>query len=123
MVALAVICVLAIGGAIAYFVNARASVQAEISTAPAVARTSDIDAVLAEDHVVFRSTALGDSYGKLSVVTLADPSDGFSAEGVATGGRTTVLHINIAPRVRPGTYELTIVGWNRSARRSEPSTA
>jgi len=74
IVALSVICVLAVAGAITYFVNARASVQAEISSAPAVARTSDIDALLAEDHVVFRSTALGDSYGKLSVVSLADPS-------------------------------------------------
>lgn len=74
LVALAVICVLAIGGAIGYFVYARARVQAEVSTSPVVAQTSDIDALLAEDHVVFRSTALGESYGKLSVVALADPS-------------------------------------------------
>ena len=74
LVALAVICMLAIAGAIGYFVYARASVQAEASAAPAIARTSDLDALLAEDHVVFRSTALGDSYGKLSVVSLADPS-------------------------------------------------
>jgi len=74
MAALSVICVLAVVGAVAYFVNARASVQAEISAAPAVAQTSDIDALLAEDHIVFRSTALGDSYGKLSVVSLADPA-------------------------------------------------
>ena len=30
--------------------------------------------MLAQDRVVFRSTALGDTYGKLSVVALADPA-------------------------------------------------
>ena len=73
LVALTVICVLAIGGALAYFVNARSTAQADMATAPSVAQT-DAGALLGSDHVVFRSTALGETYGKLSVVALADPS-------------------------------------------------
>lgn len=71
---LTVICVLAVGGALAYFAYARSDADAQMTAAPPVAQTSDLDALLAADHVVFRSTALGSSYGKLSVVALADPA-------------------------------------------------
>jgi len=74
LVALSVICVLAIGAAIGYFMYQRANASAEMAAAPAVAQTSNLDSLLAEDHVVFRSTALGDSYGKLSVVALDHPA-------------------------------------------------
>ena len=73
-IALTVICVLAVGGAMAYFAYARSTADAQMANAPAVAQTSDLDALLAADHVVFRSTALGQSYGRLSVVALADPA-------------------------------------------------
>ena len=74
LVALVVICVLAVAGAAAYFAYARSSADAQMAGAPSVAQTSNLDALLAADRVVFRSTALGDSYGKLSVVPLADPT-------------------------------------------------
>jgi hypothetical protein len=74
LVSLTVICVLAIGGALTYFAYARSSADAQMANAPAVAQTSDLQALLDQDHVVFRSTALGESYGKLSVVSLADPT-------------------------------------------------
>lgn len=74
VISLAVISVLVIGGAAAYFAYARSSADAQMANAPAVAQTSDLQALLDQDHVVFRSTALGDSYGKLAVVSLADPS-------------------------------------------------
>ena len=72
LVALAVICVLALGGAVAYFVNARSTADAQVADAPAVSETN-VESLLGADRVVFRSTALGNSYGKLSVVPLDDP--------------------------------------------------
>ena len=74
VVALVIVCVLAVGGALAYFIYAKSSTEEEIATAPLVAQTSDLDAILAQDHVVFRSTALGETYGKLSAVSLSDPT-------------------------------------------------
>lgn len=74
LVALVVICVLAVAGAASYFAYARSSADAQMASAPSLAQTSDLDALLTADRVVFRSTALGDSYGKLSVVALADPT-------------------------------------------------
>lgn len=74
MIALIVICVLAVGGAAAYFGYARSSAQAQMASAPAVAQTSDLAALLAQDHVVFRSAALDDAYSRLSVVALGDPA-------------------------------------------------
>src|SRR6478735_4111488 len=74
MVVLIVICVVAIGGAIAYFGYARTSAEAQLSAVAVVSRSSDLDALLSQDHVVFRSTALDETYGRLSVVALADPA-------------------------------------------------
>jgi hypothetical protein len=74
LLALIVICVLAVGGAAAYFGYARSSAEAQIASAPVVAQTSDPAALLAQDHVVFRSAALDDTYSRLSVVSLADPA-------------------------------------------------
>lgn len=74
MIALIVICVLAVGGAVAYVGYARSSAQAQVSLAQVVSRSTDLDTMLAQDHVVFRSTALDETYGRLSVVTLADPA-------------------------------------------------
>ncbi len=74
LIALIVICVLAVGGAAAYFGYARSSAEAQMASAPAVAQTSDLAALLAQDHVVFRSAALDDAYSRLSVVALGDPA-------------------------------------------------
>ena len=74
MLLLAVICVLAIGGAASYFGYARSSAEAQVSAVQVVPWSADLDAVLAQDHVVFRSTALDDTYGRLSVAALADPA-------------------------------------------------
>jgi hypothetical protein len=49
-------------------------VEARIPSAPAVAQTADLDALLVQDHVVFRSTAVGETYGRLIVVALVDPA-------------------------------------------------
>jgi hypothetical protein len=41
---------------------------------------------------------------------LADPPKGFSAAAVDVGGQSVVLQVDVAPRTRAGTYELTVVG-------------
>ncbi len=74
LIALVVVVVLAIGAAIAYFSYQRSTADAQVSNAPAVEQATDLDSMLATDRVVFRSTALGPTYGKLAVVALADPS-------------------------------------------------
>lgn len=74
MTLLAVVCLVATGGAVAYFVHARAVDTAAQESTPTVAQTDDISGVLAQPHVAFRSTALGAAYGQLAVVPLADPT-------------------------------------------------
>ena len=74
VIMLIVICILAVAGAAAYFANARSSAEAQMADAPAVSQTAHLDSILAQDRVVFRSTALGETYGRLSVVPLSNPS-------------------------------------------------
>jgi len=74
LIVLVVVVVLAIGAAIAYFGYQRSTADAQASTAPVVQQATDLPSMLATDRVVFRSTALGPTYGRLSVVALADPS-------------------------------------------------
>jgi hypothetical protein len=71
---LAVVCILAAGGAIGYFLHARSTEAVAQESAPDVPQTSDVSRILAGDHVVFRSSALGQTYGRLAVVPLSDPS-------------------------------------------------
>ena len=74
LIALVVVVVLAIGGAIGYFVYARSATTAQAGQQPSVPQVADAAGILAGDHVVFRSTALGDTYGRMAVVPLADPA-------------------------------------------------
>ena len=59
MIVLVVVIVLAIGAAIGYFTYQRSSADAQASNAPVVEQATDLNSMLATDHVVFRSTALG----------------------------------------------------------------
>jgi subtilisin family serine protease len=43
-------------------------------------------------------------------LALGDPPGGFSAQSVVASGRAAVLHVEVAARVEPGTYEVTIIG-------------
>lgn len=73
-VLLTVVLVLALGlGTSAYVLHARAAQVAAQAKNPSVGQ-AELTTVLAAPHVVFRSTALGSSYGEVSVVSLADPS-------------------------------------------------
>jgi hypothetical protein len=73
VLALIVVSLIAVGGAAAYVVKARADRRAVESTTPQVAQTA-LATVLAGPRIVFRNTARGPEYGKVAVVALSDPS-------------------------------------------------
>lgn len=66
--------VVLLAGAGWYFLDQQADAAAEASGSAGVEVTDDVESLLARDHVVFRTTALGSGYGKLSVVDAADPT-------------------------------------------------
>jgi subtilisin family serine protease len=59
-------------------------------------------------NVAVDISRIGGFDGPLTV-SLGDPPGGFSAQNVVASGWTAVLHVQVAQRVDPGTYELTIV--------------
>jgi hypothetical protein len=65
-----VVVVLAAGG---YVWNVRRSQAETRANAPVVAAGGDLVALRTQPHLVFRSTALGESYGRVAVVPLAAP--------------------------------------------------
>jgi hypothetical protein len=73
-VLLAVIAVLVVGGAGVFFLQLKHSADAAAETSANQAEGADANKLLAAPHVVFRSTALGNSYGHVAVVALADPA-------------------------------------------------
>jgi hypothetical protein len=72
VVALVVICVLAVVGAGGYLAYAR-STKPKASTAPPPT-TTDLATLLSQPHIVFRNTTIGPDYGFISVVSLANPA-------------------------------------------------
>jgi hypothetical protein len=72
-IALAVIVVLAISGAVAYALDAHKQHSNRNTAAPAVARTN-LTAIESGPRIVFRNTALGPDYGRIAMVALSDPS-------------------------------------------------
>jgi hypothetical protein len=73
LLALALVSVLLLGGAIAYGVSAYARYQAR-SAAPSEVLTTTALTTRTEPHIVFRNTAQGTGYGKVATVPLASPS-------------------------------------------------
>jgi hypothetical protein len=72
LIALAVVCVIAIGGAGAFLIKSHSDRQSAIAAAPKVQRTNAAQ-IQSSPHIVFRNTALGWDYGKVSMVALANP--------------------------------------------------
>ena len=66
---LAAICVLAVGGAVAYLVASKSHQSAVASNASPVAETS-LATILAEPHIVFRNTNRRSQYGMVAAVSL-----------------------------------------------------
>src|SRR4051812_19955214 len=75
MVVFVAVAVVVVLGATAFAVRLGVRQHAARQSAPPVASRADLDAVGAAPHLVFRSTALGDNYGRVAVVPL-DARDG-----------------------------------------------
>ena len=90
-VLVAIIVVGVLGGGL-YVIGQRTDQQVAIRTAVPVATTADLAAVASTPHLVFRSTALGPTYGKVAMVLLSDPGgpravSGTDCERVYAAGR------------------------------------
>lgn len=82
LISLAVVCVLAVAGAVGYLLDVRNQQNRVTAAGPAVPTTS-LPALLNAPRIVFRSTALGSQYGQIAVVALADPSGARAYTGVS----------------------------------------
>jgi hypothetical protein len=72
LVALGVVAVLLLGGTAAYLLHSRADRDAAIRNAPTQS-TAPLDRIANGPRIVFRNTAIGPNYGRVAMVSLADP--------------------------------------------------
>jgi hypothetical protein len=113
LAALVGVVVLAVVGAIGYVAHARSTQDAARANAPKVPTRDDLTAVAAAPHLVFRSTALGDTYGRVALVPLTAPGGpravtGTSCERVyATANKAVCLSAN---RGLATTYRAQLLG-------------
>ncbi len=73
LITLIAVCVLAIGGAVGYALSLHNKRQTQNSNAPQVALAA-LSSIESAPRIVFRSTALGATYGKVAMVSLAAPN-------------------------------------------------
>ncbi|GAA4604279.1 dipeptidyl aminopeptidase/acylaminoacyl peptidase [Actinoplanes octamycinicus] len=73
LAAFAAVLVLAVAGTVLYIVDVRETRAEQVASAPPVP-VADLATVTAAPHIVFRSTAIGDEYGKVAMVSLRDPA-------------------------------------------------
>ncbi|MCW2142657.1 WD40-like Beta Propeller Repeat [Actinoplanes cyaneus] len=81
LAAFAVVLVLAVGGTLWSILHTRQEKADEVAAAPPVP-VAELATVTAEPHVVFRSTAIGDDYGKVAMVPLDNPGGPRAFTGV-----------------------------------------
>jgi dipeptidyl aminopeptidase/acylaminoacyl peptidase len=112
-----------VAGTVAYVMRVRGR-QAEASAAPGPAR-ADLASVLAQPHLVFRNTALGQGYGKVAAVPLAGP-DGPRAITPASCDRVYAIAAEAvclsANRGLTTTYKAQVLGSDWSPARDLPLT-
>jgi hypothetical protein len=72
--------VLCLGFAGGYFIYTRAQGTSAVTSSPELA--TNVASVLAEPHIVFRSSALGAHYGQLAAVSLGDPTGARASLGL-----------------------------------------
>ncbi|MEV6343182.1 hypothetical protein [Actinoplanes sp. NPDC051851] len=112
-------------GAGGYVWNVRREQARTLASATAAPTRTDLAGIRAEPHVVFRSTALGEGYGKVAVVPLSAPSGAraytpVSCERVyATAGDAICLYAN---RGLVTTYKAELLDGSWQATRDLPLT-
>lgn len=74
VVLLAAVLVVALTGSVGYVWSVRQDQAETLAAAPAVPQGGDLTALRAGPHIAFRSTALGQGYGQVAMVPLADPA-------------------------------------------------
>lgn len=121
----AAVAVLVVLGAAGYVARTAARQHAARTAATPVATNDDLAAVTAVPHVAFRSTALGDTYGRVALAPLSDP-DGpravtpASCERVyARAGSAICLS---ARRALVTTYQSHLLGPDWAIKRELPLT-
>ncbi|GIJ44556.1 TolB-like translocation protein; signal peptide [Virgisporangium aliadipatigenens] len=123
IVALVAVVVLAVSGGTFYVLRARAEHRPP-EAGPAQVPTSDrLGAVQAVPHLVFRSTALGEGYGRVALVPLTDPAGARAFAPAACDriyarpGETLCL---MAERGLVTTYRVDLLGADWQPRQSAP---
>ncbi|HEX4726486.1 MAG TPA: hypothetical protein VH298_01730 [Jatrophihabitans sp.] len=125
LITLAVVCLLAIGGAVAYLIDLHGSKARQVANAPtvSVADPAALNRIAAAAHIVFRSTALGADYGKLAMVSLADPSGARALTGTSCdrdyAAAAKILCLSSEQGVVT-TYRAEVLGANLQGERSLP---
>nr|WP_296068257.1 hypothetical protein [uncultured Actinoplanes sp.] len=122
LLALAAVVVLALTGTAVYIANARADQRKAVESAPPVA-VADLAALTAKPHIVFRSTAVGDDYGRVAVVGLDAPS-GPRAFAPVTCDRVYARNAEaVCLYAKPGLvtkYRAEVLGTDWSVKQSLP---
>jgi hypothetical protein len=121
----AAIAVMAVVGSLVFVLKARSDNKVANAAAPAVNIDKDLAAVLRQDHIVFRNTALGNGYGQVAAASLAAPG-GARAITPATcdrvyAGSTTAICLK-ANRGVVTTYASSVLGPNWQPLRDLPLT-
>jgi hypothetical protein len=122
LLVLAAVVVLAVAGTAAYVVNVRGERGREVAAAPKKAVTN-MASVTSGPHVVFRSTAVGDDYGKVATVALDDPAGPRAYAPVTCDRVYARSNESVCLYSQPGlvtTYKAEVLGPDWSVRRSLP---
>jgi dipeptidyl aminopeptidase/acylaminoacyl peptidase len=122
LVAFAAVLVLAVAGTVLFVLHTRQEQAEQVAAAPPVPVT-DLASVTGQPHIVFRSTAIGDDYGKVAAVPLADPAGARAFTRVSCDRVYAHRGEAVCLEAKPGlvttyTAEVLDAGW--AVRRSLP---
>lgn len=119
----AAVLVIATGGAVYYVLQTRRDNSEAANRAPAVPVGGDLSAISAAPHLMFRSTALGEGYGRVAVVPLT-ATDGPRAFTPASCERVHATREGavclLALRGLATTYQVKMFGPNWVERSDRP---
>ena len=122
LLAFASVVVLSLVGTGVYIANARAEQKKSAVAAPAVA-VAGLSTLMAKPHIVFRSTAVGDAYGRVAVVGLDAPSGARAFTPVNCDRVYARRAEAVCLYAKPGlvtTYRAEVLGADWSVKQSLP---
>ncbi|SNS37780.1 WD40-like Beta Propeller Repeat [Actinoplanes regularis] len=122
LVAFAAVLVLVVAGTILFVLQVRRERERAAAAAPPVAVT-DLATVTRQPHLIFRSTAIGDDYGRVAAVPLGDPSGPRAFTGASCDRVYAHRDEAVCLYSKPGlvtTYQAEVLGADWAVRRSLP---